>query len=347
MSVVQQGSNWYVQYRLPNAVGKPAKKEACGKGPAGKQKAKERDAEIKYLKEKGEFNVQRSCNKYFVEVAQEYIDELRIKKMSKAYVSNVARLTNKDWGALFSNKEMDQIVWTDFNPLRKKYAHLSESTAGNYLGMLNAIFNYAEIMDYIPVNPMKKWLGQNKYKSSRRKLTITLNDLGRIVKHAQPHLKFALETLWATGVRPGPSELFKLQWSDVNWESKNIRVRGTKTEGADRIIPLCDDFMDILKQQQQGAKTDYLIEYQGKPIKRKLGKSLAQAVEAAGIKSNVCLYQIRHLFASEMIKVKGDLRAVAGMMGHSSLKMLTEVYYHELEGERRKAIEAKPKLPKL
>lgn len=347
MSIHLINGYWYVQYRIPNAVGKAPIKEACGKGPEGKRKAEIRDAEIKLMKKKGEFFAPTTNNKYFVEVAQEYIDELRIKKMSKAYVSNVARLTNKDWRELFNNKEMNQIVWTDFNPLRKKYAHLAECTAGNYIGMLNAIFSYALTMEYISKNPMNKWMAQNKYKSSRRKLTITFNDFARIVEHAQPHLKFALQTLWATGVRPGPTELFKLQWSDVNWESKNIRVRGTKTEGADRVIPLDDDYMDILKQKKQEAKTDYLIEYRGKPIKRKVGKSFAQAVQAAGIKSNVCLYHVRHLFASEMIKVKGDLRAVAGMMGHRSLKMLTEVYYHELEGERRKAIEAKPKLPKL
>ncbi|BCS88173.1 tyrosine-type recombinase/integrase [Pseudodesulfovibrio sediminis] len=70
------------------------------------------------------------------------------------------------------------------------------------------------------------------------------------------------------------------------------------------------------------------------------------AKKRAGLDKSVCMYTIRHLFTSEAITNGADAKAVANLLGHSSLRMIMGVYYHEIEGEKRNAIARKPKLIK-
>jgi integrase len=50
------------------------------------------------------------------------------------------------------------------------------------------------------------------------------------------------------------------------------------------------------------------------------------------------MYDLRHLFASTMFANGADLAAVSKLMGHSTVKMAADVYYHCLEGEKEKAV---------
>ena len=56
------------------------------------------------------------------------------------------------------------------------------------------------------------------------------------------------------------------------------------------------------------------------------------------------MYTVRHLFTSLSLAEGADAKAVASILGHSSLRMIMGTYYHEIEGEKRNAIERKPKL---
>jgi hypothetical protein len=58
----------------------------------------------------------------------------------------------------------------------------------------------------------------------------------------------------------------------------------------------------------------------------------------------VVLYDIRHLFATTLLREGGDLSAVSKLMGHSSVHMTANQYYHLLGDEKRRII---MKLPSL
>ncbi len=46
---------------------------------------------------------------------------------------------------------------------------------------------------------------------------------------AEPHCQWALDVAFNTGCRPGETELFKLKFTDVDWEKGTLLIRGTKT----------------------------------------------------------------------------------------------------------------------
>ena len=139
------------------------------------------------------------------------------------------------------------------------------------------------------------------------------------------------------------SELFSLKWSDVDFENNTLRVRGTKTLGANRIIPLTPHFKERLLEMRKKATTCYLIEYKGQPI-ISCKTTFSNTVKKAEIAYPVRLYDIRHLFATTILANGGDLKAVSKLLGHSNTKMTADIYYHELKGEKAAALTRKPVL---
>jgi len=75
-------------------------------------------------------------------------------------------------------------------------------------------------------------------------------------------------------VRTGESELLALTWNDIEWDS-SIKLYATRTKTI-YVIPIALEFLALLKVILQKAQTGYIIEYQGKPL-RKFRRSLKTA----------------------------------------------------------------------
>lgn len=166
--------------------------------------------------------------------------------------------------------------------------------------------------------------------------------LDRIMDKAPPHLRWAMELAYNTGVRTGESELLALTWANVDFENGLVRVFATKTNTW-RNVQVSDAFLARLKQMKAQASSDHLVEYKGKPVTC-LRRSFKTAYKLAGITYPVILYDIRHLYATTTLSRGGDLVAVSKQMGHSSTVMTANVYYQEMAGERKRAAELLPQL---
>jgi len=341
MSVGQIKSTgiWYCQYRK---AGKQSPvKEYFGAGAAGKKQAVLRDLEIKTLKQKGEEI--RTGDMYLDELAQLYLNHEKRKGRNKTYLTQIRDKLNKEWLPLLSDVPVGKLTFRHFEKVHMLYDAKAVGTQNRYMDYLNIIFNFGVRFEYIDKNPMAKWWREVKKPEKPRDLTIDLEDFKRLYSHAAPHLQWALEVMWELGVRPGRTELFGLMWKDVNWANDAIRVRGTKTRLSDRVIPISTQFKQRLEEKHKQARTKYLIEYRGRHL-LSVRRSFQTAKEAAKIEGKLCMYSIRHLYTSVLLANGADAKAVAGILGHTSLRMIMHTYYHELNGERRKAIESKPTL---
>ncbi len=142
------------------------------------------------------------------------------------------------------------------------------------------------------------------------------------------------------GLSPGETELFKLKFSDVDWVKGTILIRGTKT--GPRQVNLKSDFLERLQARQKEAETEYVIEYNGIPLKQ-LWRSLKTALEKAGIKKKVRPYDIRHMYGTFMAKNGADIFAIKRLIGHSSITT-TERYLHHAEQLQKETVGRLPSL---
>ena len=137
-----------------------------------------------------------------------------------------------------------------------------------------------------------------------------------------------------TGMRRG--ELFKLQWTDIDFDRGFITIRHDPKGGISQKIPLNDQARDVLKNHPQTA--DHVFTRgDGKPF-TDIRRRVNPIKEAAGIGADFrTLHGLRHAFAS-MLASSGevDMYVLQKLLTHKS-PLMTQRYAHLRDETLRKA----------
>ena len=348
MSVYERDGRWGCAYK--GTDGKRHDK-SFGYGPSAEAAAYAFDAA---MKSRALVPVmQQPIGPVLKQAVDSYLDNLRAQGKSQSHISNVqymaTSLLYKHFGPLMP---LDLINYADgivpfINhmrtvPSKRTGAVRSQASVNRYCCFLRTIFNFAVANGLMAQNPMTQW---RKTKEPPRQFQISLEDVSKIMEHADAHVRWAIEVCFNLGVRSGDSELLSLRWSDVDFIKKQVRVFGRKTQ-SHRIIPIKDAFLERLREMRAISRTEFIIEYRGKRVNR-IQKAFRMACRRAGIEHSVRMYDLRHMFATYMLSNGADLAAVSKLLGHSSITMTANVYYQYLEGEKERAVTLLPDLPQL
>lgn len=218
---------------------------------------------------------------------------------------------------------------------------LQQTTVNRRIKILRAAYNWAVREGMLRTSPLAGL--RLPYGRSQRLLPPTPAELRQILEVAPAHIQRLIWLGYCTGARPGPSELFRLTWSDVS-EAAGAALMpcaAKRPGGSDyRKIPLRSDLLDQLRKwRAEDNGCEWVINYHGKPI-RNLGAAWRAALRRAGITRRITVYGLRHAFATETIRNGGDIRSVATIMDHADPSMLLKVYQHIFESQMRAAVEA-------
>jgi len=139
-----------------------------------------------------------------------------------------------------------------------------------------------------------------------------------------------LEILYGGGLRV--SELTALNFGDINWEKKAIKVTGKGNK--QRICPVGDRAIKAIgsfqnDQQVSPSSVDPIITAQnGKRLSaRSVQLILKKYLSLSGLPLDLTPHKLRHSYATHLLDHGADLRAVQEMLGHSSLST-TQIYTH-------------------
>ena len=157
-----------------------------------------------------------------------------------------------------------------------------------------------------------------------------------VIDELNPQRRLWFVTAVYTGMRL--SELGRFAWSDIDWARGAIRVRGTKTRGSNRILPLAAPLSAILDDERQRPKwtKNGLVLAHWSSLHRDLTAALRRAKLAhvgTGTLQDVPRERIspndlRRTFCSWLCQ-GGTTEAVAArLLGHSSSSMVRSVYGH-------------------
>jgi len=332
-----KGNSWFCRWR----EGGVQKQKHFGIGPEAKMKAELYDAEVKLAKKRGQ-NIPGNKPRtglYFNELGQLYVDQLRASGRSAGHIKNMVTLLNGIYVPGLPDKPVTEYTFEDILAFAGRFEGKAQSTRNRYQDYLNAILNFGVTAKLIPANPMAGW---KKPREAKRDVQLTVEDLGRIIAAAEPHLARALDVGFNTGVRTGESELLALKWSQVDFSQCEIKVYAPKTRTW-RVIPLKPEFLARLQSMKAEAATAYVIEFKNKPVKS-LRRSFKTACEKAGIGYPVRFYDVRHLFCTTLLNNGADLAAVSKLMGHSTIKMTADSYYHYSKIEQTRAVGLLPNI---
>jgi integrase len=228
----------------------------------------------------------------------------------------------------------------------QKQRGVGQSTACRRLGIVRAAYNWAARWGVMATNP----LAGLRLKTPRPQTPAppSLQEARLLYEAAAPHVQRVIVLGMTAGPRIGPSELFRLRWSDVDTRAGMIRMpnahKGARDES--REVPVHKSVIALLRQWQTedaGLSCPWVIHHKGQPVRR-IGHAWHKARRRAGIDRRIRPYDLRHAFASVLLDYGADIKCVSECMGHADTAMILRYYRHTSTRQRRKAINMAPAL---
>ena len=225
-----------------------------------------------------------------------------------------------------------------------KEGNISKTYIHHQLSRLRSIIKWAHKKDYISQLPYMKVESPIYQKF----IPPSMEEVQSLIEVSPPHL-FRVIVLGAyVGLRVGESELLSLTWDKVNFENSYILIDTSKKNVNQqwRQIPIRDDLLPIFKKwydEDNKLGITHFVNFKGKKV-LSIKTAWATALKNAGIERNIRPYDLRHTFATQLIKEGVDVGTVANLMGHSSPQMVYKHYQHVLTEQKKSAVESLPKI---
>ena len=215
----------------------------------------------------------------------------------------------------------------------------------------NAVLN--DYLDKNPANGIKKI----KYQKNER-IPLTVEQDKKVIQFALEH-KYGLFILLIRYCGLRPEECVALTINDVDIENKTLninkavslaqnqpQIKATKNL-KNRILPIPDFLIDLLQKQLKiqnengsnflfGKETDKLSMWTKQALKTHLNtflNDLNKTIEKEEDKIHFSYYQLRHSYCTMLYYAEIKIKEAQRLMGHSSAKMVYDIYTH-LDEER-------------
>ena len=225
----------------------------------------------------------------------------------------------------------------------------SRKTQNNKLSLLRRALNEAVEQELIHHHPMaNKVIRRRKSRahasaSSKSKIDpFNQEERAALIDTAHGQLKNLIQFGFWTGLRL--SELFALNWGNIDWINKRVYVEGaltqdaeeievTKTEAGERIVQLLPPAIAALKAQKEYTFLQGDEVFQNPHTRKRWTGDLALRArqwktlcKRAGVRYRPP-GQMRHTFASMTLMAGESPQWVAAQMGHTDWTFTARVYY--------------------
>lgn len=225
-------------------------------------------------------------------------------------------------------------------------ADITLKTARNYSIPLRGIFDRALDDDDIERSPMdrikvKSLIPMDKHRSTYDVDPFDVDEQRQLLEACRQHRPKWLNyftVAFGTGLRT--SELYGLEWQDIDFEARTIHVqravveravKGPKTSSSDRLVDMEEAvYMALKRQRKESAfrgkrvfrnprSQEQLADYQVSE------RAFTYCQKQAGLRRRN-QYQTRHTYASQRLSAGANPAYIARQLGHKGLQTLFRVY---------------------
>ena len=231
----------------------------------------------------------------------------------------------------------------------KQNTQVSQQTMRHHYSTLNLIFEHALKFGYISVNPLAKVktpkLAKHKVDAlSRGEVLSFIREIDKLPQ--MQRLMYML--LLTTGVRRG--ECFGLQWDDIDFENRVIRVERNvtyttmngisvglpKTNTGIREIPITERLLLLLaeykaSEAQKHSLTGraFLFHAESSPLDPRnptyITKHMKKFIRKVGL-PDMSPHDLRHTCASLLLQSGADIKSVQDILGHANASTTLNFY---------------------
>lgn len=161
--------------------------------------------------------------------------------------------------------------------------------------------------------------------SAPRDRYLSRGEVDRLIEHVgTPHVKLFIILAIATGARM--SALLELRWDQVDLKHRTINFNQVGREQTNKrraVVRINDRAYSALEEAARGALTDWVIEWDGKPVKS-IKKAIRKAAERSGVACSPHVF--RHTAGVWMAQADVPLQKIAQYLGHTSTRVTERAY---------------------
>ena len=236
---------------------------------------------------------------------------------------------------------------------------LSPKTIRCYHGFLSTVFSYAVKIGEIAVNPCLNCT-LPRYEAPEHKI-LSVDDTQRFLQLLDEHAPLKYRAFFNIAIYGGfrRGEILGLTWDDIDFNNNTVQIKRQqkhekgkgyyytepKSRKSKRCVKMTDRVMMILKQlqnEQLSARLRYgdywdnplnLIFTSDKGSQMSNGtpyKFLTKFLKEYNIK-RVNVHSMRHTNATLLINNGTNIKAVQGLLGHSTAVTTMNIYAHEIQ----------------
>jgi integrase len=247
------------------------------------------------------------------------------------------------WKALerrFGSRDGDAITIADCRAHveARRTAGIKDWTIYTELGHLRNVLSWAEKHGHLPRGTASYIERPPQPKTEKRRLT--REEIRALIEAAEyPHIRLYAILIYITAARTGA--LLDLIWPRCDFDRNLIDLRNPsiKTRHKGRaIVPMTNMARKALLEAQQYARSDHVIEWAGKPVK-KVKRGLAMAAKRADL-GPVNPHMLRHAAATHMAEDGVPMEEIQQYLGHSDISTTREIYARFSPDYLRRAAQA-------
>lgn len=284
--------------------------------------------------------VKNAARMTFAEAADLYraavAGDRELKPLSKSYRRDTLAAILRTWPEL-EITEMKRITAKDCEGWASRYSdEYSASRFNGTIQTLRAVFDLAIKQGAIAANPAK---GLKAESIQQKELTLPsqaqfLKVLAALDSNPMAGCSADLVRLLAfSGMRK--SEARNFTWADVDFDKRQIRVKGDPEHGTKnwerRTVPMIDDLKALLDRLAADNQTGRVVP------QNECRYSLDAACKAAGCE-RITHHDLRHLFATRCIESGVDIPTVSRWLGHKDGGALAMKTYGHLRDDHSAAM---------
>lgn len=200
---------------------------------------------------------------------------------------------------------------------RREQDDISTATTNRYLAALKTMFKMAVRWGYLGANPAEavKILKE----TSEIPAALTEDQLERLLAEMPDYARVIATFASDTGLRR--SEMQKLQWPDIRFDERMIRVRGSSAKNDEfRVIPMTERVYALLQELSNQNQREKIRRTQVLPW-----QDIKKALHSAGVRAglgHVHIHMLRHTFATRLRDKGAPLDRIKELLGHKSMQMV-------------------------
>ncbi|HEY5827216.1 MAG TPA: site-specific integrase [Hyphomicrobiaceae bacterium] len=254
-----------------------------------------------------------------------YVKDREAEQKSALYRIKQCRAVIKPhFGALVASA-IEKKTCTNYIKLRRNIG-VSDATIRTELSYLSAALKFAVDMKLLSSRPRIWRPSQGRPRAHLNDFHLDRAEVDRLLEAAAatPHLLLFIIMALATAGRP--LHILQLTWDRVDFLRGTINLDDPdqdRTAKGRAFVPMNDDARRVLLEARSIAETKYVVEFNGKPLKRVKG-ALERAAKRAGVK--VSPYVLRHTSAVWMAEAGVPLEEIAQYLGHTNVEITRKHY---------------------